>query len=44
VLELHGCTHVVIPKSLIEGEEGPDFYSAEDFMWILEQFLATEAA
>ena len=44
VLELHECTHVVIPRSLIAGEEGPDFYAVEDFMWILEEFLPTEAA
>jgi hypothetical protein len=44
ILELHECTHVVIPKSPIAGEEGPDFYAVEDFMWILEELLATEAA
>jgi hypothetical protein len=31
-------------KSLVGGEEGPDFYTAEDFPWILEEFLAIEAA
>jgi hypothetical protein len=40
VLELHGCTHVVMPKSLIGGEDGPDFYAAEDFMWLLEECMA----
>ena len=36
--------NTVIPRSLIEGEEGPDFYAVEDFLWILEEFLANEAA
>ena len=44
VLALHECTHVVIPRSLIAGEEGPDFYGVEDFLWILEEFSAAEVA
>jgi hypothetical protein len=31
VLQLHECTHVVIPKALIACEEGSDFYAVEDF-------------
>ena len=43
VLQLHECTHVVIPKALIACEEGPDFYAVEDFKWILEDFRAIGA-
>ena len=36
VLDLHGCTHVVMPVSLT-GEEAPDFFAAADFVGMLEE-------
>ena|SRR5215210_2005596 len=43
VLEMHGCTHVVTPVSLV-GDEEPDFFAAEDFLGILEEFPPVEVA
>ncbi len=36
LLTLHECTHVVMPRSLT-GEEHPDVFAAEDFVWLLEE-------
>ena len=36
LLALHGCTHVVMPRSLA-GDRGPDFILADDFVGLLEE-------
>ena len=36
LLALHECTHVVMPRSLT-GERPPDFFAAEDFVWLLQE-------
>jgi hypothetical protein len=38
VLAEYGCTHVVSPKPLTADSEGPDFFAAEAFVGILEEF------
>jgi hypothetical protein len=44
VLAEYGCTHVVSPKPLTADSEGPDFFAAEDFVGILEEFPPVEVA
>jgi hypothetical protein len=44
VLAEYGCTHVVSPTPLTADSEGPDFFAAEDFVGILEEFPPVEVA
>jgi hypothetical protein len=44
VLAEYGCTHVVSPKPLTAGSEGPDFFAAEAFVGLLEEFPPVEVA
>jgi len=44
VLAEYECTHVVSPKPLTADSEGPDFFAAEDFVGILEEFPPVEVA
>ena len=44
VLAMHECTHVVSPRPLTADSEGPDFFAAEDFVGILEEFPPVEVA
>jgi hypothetical protein len=42
VLAEYGCTHVVSPKALTADSQGPDFFAAEAFVRILEEFPPVE--
>jgi hypothetical protein len=44
VLAEYGCTHVVSPTPLTADSEGPDFFAAEAFVGILEEFPPVEVA
>jgi len=33
-----------MPKSLVWGQDEPDFYAVDDFMWIMVELLATASA
>jgi len=42
VLAEYGCTHVVSPTPLTADSQGPDFFAAEAFVGILEEFPPVE--
>ena|SRR5215212_5692718 len=42
VLAEYGCTHVVSPTPLTADSQGPDFFAAEPFVGILEEFPPVE--
>jgi hypothetical protein len=44
VLAVFECTHVVSPKPLTADSEGPDFFAAEAFVGMLEEFPPVEVA
>jgi hypothetical protein len=44
VLAVYECTHVVSPKPLTADSEGPDFFAAEAFVGMLEEFPPVEVA
>jgi hypothetical protein len=44
VLTVFECTHLVSPKPLTADSEGPDFFAAEDFVGMIEEFPPVEVA
>jgi hypothetical protein len=44
VLAAFECTHVVSPTPLTADSEGPDFFAAEVFVAVLEEFPPVEVA
>jgi hypothetical protein len=44
VLAAYECTHVVSPKPLTADSEGPDFFAADAFVELLEEFPPVEVA